>query len=148
MFPVGRMVICKVKDVEKSQNAANPGKQRVTVRLTINPKDMVPDMASHLFNGVVLPAAISSVEEYGFVMDVGLEAKGVKAFMTKSKAVLNGEENAPIMAEGQVLICAVESGGLNNKTTVVRAPQLTRNVAAVKFLPKNISPVNLLPGRK
>ncbi|GAU94497.1 hypothetical protein RvY_06264 [Ramazzottius varieornatus] len=146
LFPSGQMVICKVKEVETSHNAANPAKQRVTVRLTMNPKDIVPDMASHIFNGVVMPAAISSVEEYGYVMDVGMESKGIKAFLPKARAVLDGEDNAPIMAEGQVLICAVESGGLNNKTTVVRAPQLTRNIAAVKFTPKNISPVNLLPG--
>jgi rRNA biogenesis protein RRP5 len=146
LFSIGRMVICKVKEVEKTHSASNPTKQRVTVRLTLNPRDIVPELATHLFNGVVIPAAVRSVEDHGYVMDIGLENKGARGFLPKNKAIVEGEVNSPILAEGQVLVCSVESGGLSNKNTTVRALQLTRMVSAVQFSEKHVSPANLLPG--
>ncbi|OQV25526.1 Protein RRP5-like protein [Hypsibius exemplaris] len=146
LFAVGRIVVCKVKDVEKSHVAGNSTKQRVTVRLTMNPRDIVPDLVNHLFNGVVIPATVLSIEDHGYAMDIGLGSKGVRSFLPKGKAVVDGEVNAPILEEGQVLLCSVESGGISSKNPAARALQLNRNVSAVRFLEKNVSPANLLPG--
>ena len=140
------MVMCKVKDIEKTPSPGNSTKLRITVRLTMNPRDIVPDLVNHLFNGVVVPAAVTSIEDHGYAMEVGLEEKGIRAFLPKKGAVIDGEVNAPVLAEGQVILCAVESGGISNKNPTVRALQLNRNISAVRFLEKNVSPVNLLPG--
>ena len=138
--------MCKVKDIEKTPSPGNSTKLRITVRLTMNPRDIVPDLVNHLFNGVVVPAAVTSIEDHGYAMEVGLEEKGIRAFLPKKGAVIDGEVNAPVLAEGQVILCAVESGGISNKNPTVRALQLNRNISAVRFLEKNVSPANLLPG--
>lgn len=148
LFSLGRMLICKVTNITKnpSHGKANHNREKVTVHLTINPREIVGEMGSHIFNGLVVPAAVSGVEDHGYVMDVGLESLGIRAFLAKDKSVVQGEIGLPVIEEGQVLICAVESGGLTNKNPTARALQLNRNLTAVELSPKKISPANILPG--
>ncbi|XP_055335670.1 protein RRP5 homolog [Paramacrobiotus metropolitanus] len=145
-FPPGRMMICKIKSIAKDPTKSAHNHERITVHLTLNPRDILAEMSQHLFNGTVIPAAIASVEEHGYAMDVGLEAQSIRAFLPRAKGVVEDEVNAPVMEAGQVVMCCVEAGGLSNKNNTVRALQLNRNVTAVEFAGKNISPANLLPG--
>ncbi|CAF1237917.1 unnamed protein product [Didymodactylos carnosus] len=80
LFFVGQYVICRVIDspVENEQ----PTKKQQRLYLTINPKDICEQIsADSLVKGMLIPGVVSSIEDHGYLIDIGLQQR--KGFVTK-----------------------------------------------------------------
>ncbi|KAL5021967.1 hypothetical protein ScPMuIL_001122 [Solemya velum] len=103
LFKVGQVLPCKV-----SQHVANKIK-RDHVKLTINPKDINRNLSvSTIRNSMTLFGSIASVEDHGYVMDLGV--RGLQVFLSSNDAekfVQLHNEGYPLRI-GQNMICRVK----------------------------------------
>jgi len=85
LFQVGMCVRCKVL----TSAIGDSGKRRV--QLSINPKDVNQHIsAKHLKTGMVVAGCVSSCEDHGFIIDLGIA--GIKSFLKKKAALKFCEE--------------------------------------------------------
>lgn len=123
LFQEGQTVVCKVI-------AAAPvewGSSKVSVELSLDPAAVNASMTpSVIQKGMVLQAAVSSVEDHGYTMDCGVD--GVTAFLSRAEATpfIKQCNAGHALAVGQLVQCAVlaDTGG-------GRALQLTARPSAV-----------------
>lgn len=126
LFQEGQTVVCKVI-------AAAPvewGSSKVSVDLSLDPAAVNASMTpSILQKGMVLQAAVSSIEDHGYTMDCGVD--GVTAFLSRAEATTFIKQcNAGhALAVGQLVQCAVlaDPGGgralqLTARPSTVNAP--------------------------
>lgn len=101
MFRVGQLLPCKVMDSSTSKKKHN-------FKLTINPREINEGMvASHITKDMVLHGCIQSVEDHGYVVDVGIS--GTRAFLnnTDAEQYNNGES----LHVGEAVCCLVTTDG-------------------------------------
>lgn len=105
LFKIGMIVTCKILSVQNSKQSG------VKVKLSLNPQDINKDLTPEgLHNGMAVFGSISSVEDRGYVVDLGI--KGVKAFMKSldaEKYVQLHNEGFPLRV-GQPVTCALKVG--------------------------------------
>lgn len=101
MFHIGDLVACMIISLESN----NHGKK---IELTMKPNLLNSTLEEKdVYVNMMLPAVVHSVEDYGCVMDIGVE--GVRGFLRHE---LNNTEMKEIhdtrmLVEGQTLICNV-----------------------------------------
>ncbi|KAL3864691.1 hypothetical protein ACJMK2_006352 [Sinanodonta woodiana] len=80
LFKVGMLMLCKVLESDSDQG----GKKKKT-RLTINPKDVHKNLSvKSIRSGMALFGVISSVEDHGYTIDIGVT--GLHAFLKNTDA--------------------------------------------------------------
>ncbi|PKU28071.1 hypothetical protein llap_21625 [Limosa lapponica baueri] len=79
MYSPGTLVRCIVTSVEKSADG------RRSIKLSIDPKKVNKGLnASALASGMLLSGSVSSVEDHGYLIDIGV--RGAHAFLPRQKA--------------------------------------------------------------
>uniref|UniRef100_A0A8C6XYN0 Protein RRP5 homolog n=1 Tax=Naja naja TaxID=35670 RepID=A0A8C6XYN0_NAJNA len=140
LFPPGMLVRCAVVGTEK--NAM--GHQKI--HLTINPKEINKGLNPTVLKaGMLLSGSVSSIEDHGYLIDIGVP--GTKAFLPRQKAqgylqLLNKGTELMI---GQYLNCLIEevkNGGRMIRTSINQS-EVASAIATEK---QNWSLANLLPG--
>nr|XP_020644591.1 protein RRP5 homolog isoform X2 [Pogona vitticeps] len=140
LFSPGMLVRCAVASLEKT-TAEHP-----SIQLTINPKEINKALnIKALRPGMVLSGCISSVEDHGYIIDIGIPA--AKAFLPRQKAqgYLQSTSKGAELKIGQYLNCLIEE--VKNGGRIVRMSINQSEVAAaIATEEQNWSLSNLLPG--
>ncbi|XP_060066718.1 protein RRP5 homolog [Ylistrum balloti] len=101
MFHVGQLLPCKV--VEQSL-----AKKKHDFKLTINPREVNEGMvASHIIKDLVLHGCIQSLEDHGYVVDIGIS--GTRAFLNHADA--ENYNNGEALHVGEAVCCLVTTDG-------------------------------------
>uniref|UniRef100_A0A147BRK9 Protein RRP5 homolog n=1 Tax=Ixodes ricinus TaxID=34613 RepID=A0A147BRK9_IXORI len=142
MFREGQTVVCKVLSALPEKE----GSPKVCVTLSLDPVEVNSSLVpSVLQTGMVLQAAVSSVEDHGYTMDCGLE--GVDGFLPRTEATqfLKKCNENRALAIGQLVSCAVvsEAGG----GRVLRLTARPSAVGAV-YEPEDFTLHSVVPGLK
>ncbi|XP_062605737.1 protein RRP5 homolog [Saccostrea cucullata] len=105
LFKVGTIVPCKVLSVQNTKQSG------VKIKLSLKPEDINRDLTSDgLHNGMSIFGSISSVEDRGYVVDLGI--KGVKAFMKSMDAekFIQLHNEGYSLKVGQPVYCGLKLG--------------------------------------
>ncbi|NXP19863.1 RRP5 protein, partial [Scytalopus superciliaris] len=140
MYSPGTLVRCIVASIEKSDDG------RRSIKLSIDPKKVNKSLsASALTVGMLLSGSVSSVEDHGYLIDIGVT--GTHAFLPheKAKNYIKAVKRGPDLKIGQNLNCVIVE--VKNEGRVVRLSIDRSEVAASLATEKqNWSLSNLLPG--
>ncbi|KAM6265093.1 protein RRP5 homolog [Spheniscus humboldti] len=140
MYSPGTLVRCIVTSVEKSADG------RRSIKLSIDPKKVNKGLtASALVSGMLLSGIVSSVEDHGYLIDIGVS--GTHAFLPRQKAqnYIKAVKRGPDMKIGQNLNCVIVE--VKNEGRVVRLSVDRSDVAASLATERqNWTLSNLLPG--
>ncbi|XP_042312708.1 protein RRP5 homolog isoform X1 [Sceloporus undulatus] len=140
LFSPGMLVRCAVVSLEKT----NTGRR--SIQLTVNPKDVNKALnAAALKPGMLLSGCISSVEDHGYIIDIGVPA--AKAFLPRQKAqsFLQSNNKGAELKIGQYLNCLIEEVKNNGRIIRISICQ-SEIVMAIATEKQNWSLSNLLPG--
>ncbi|XP_048464836.1 protein RRP5 homolog isoform X3 [Rhincodon typus] len=140
LYSPGMVVRCAVYELGKTK--AN----RHSLKLSINPKDVNKALSpGALQAGMLLSGCVSSVEEHGYLVDIGVKA--TKAFLSHTKTqeyVKNKNQGMPLRV-GQYLTTLVES--VKNDGRIAQLSIRHIDVAAATATEdQKWSLSNLLPG--
>uniref|UniRef100_A0A8C4Y2A5 Protein RRP5 homolog n=1 Tax=Gopherus evgoodei TaxID=1825980 RepID=A0A8C4Y2A5_9SAUR len=140
LYPPGMLVRCTVTSMGKTMD----GHQ--SVKLSINPKDVNKALnTTALRSGMLLSGLVSSVEDHGYLIDIGVS--GAKAFLPrqKSQSYIKSANKGAELKIGQYLNCLIEE--VKNNGKIVRL-SITRSevAAAIATEEQNWALSNLLPG--
>uniref|UniRef100_A0A452J1I0 Protein RRP5 homolog n=1 Tax=Gopherus agassizii TaxID=38772 RepID=A0A452J1I0_9SAUR len=140
LYPPGMLVRCTVTSMGKTMG----GHQ--SVKLSINPKDVNKALnTTALRSGMLLSGLVSSVEDHGYLIDIGVS--GAKAFLPrqKSQSYIKSANKGAELKIGQYLNCLIEE--VKNNGRIVRL-SITRSevAAAIATEEQNWALSNLLPG--
>ncbi|XP_067995560.1 protein RRP5 homolog [Melanerpes formicivorus] len=140
MYSPGMLVRCVVTTVEKSADG------RRSIKLSINPKMVNKGLnASALAQGMLLSGFVASVEDHGYLIDIGVS--GTHAFLPRQKAqnYIKAVKKGPDLKIGQNLNCVIVE--VKNEGRVVRLSIDRSEVAASLATERqNWTLSNLLPG--
>ncbi|NWS21645.1 RRP5 protein, partial [Pachyramphus minor] len=140
MYSPGTLVRCIVTSVEKSDDG------RRSIKLSIDPKKINKGLnTSALATGMLLSGSVSSVEDHGYLIDIGVS--GTHAFLPheKAKNYIKALKRGPDLKIGQNLTCVIVE--VKNEGRVVRLSVDRSEVAASLATEKqNWALSNLLPG--
>ncbi|NWI94082.1 RRP5 protein, partial [Pitta sordida] len=140
MYSPGTLVRCIVTSVEKSDDG------RRSIKLSIDPKKVNKGLnASALATGMLLSGSVSSVEDHGYLIDIGVI--GTHAFLPheKAKSYIKAIKRGPDLKIGQNLNCIIME--VKNEGRVVRVSIDRSEVAASLATERqNWTLSNLLPG--
>ncbi|XP_039590594.1 protein RRP5 homolog [Polypterus senegalus] len=112
LFSPGMILRCTISSLGKTADGHN------SIKLSINPKDVNKGLSSDcLTPGMVLSGSVASIEDHGFLIDIGIP--GSKAFLPKQKAFDYlkeiGKGNLKV---GQYLNCIIEE--VKNEGRILR----------------------------
>uniref|UniRef100_A0A8C3JGB9 Protein RRP5 homolog n=1 Tax=Calidris pygmaea TaxID=425635 RepID=A0A8C3JGB9_9CHAR len=140
MYSPGTLVRCVVTSVEKSADG------RRSIKLSIDPKKVNQGLnASALASGMLLSGSVSSVEDHGYLIDIGV--RGTHAFLPRQKAqnYIKAVKRGSDLKIGQNLNCVIVE--VKNEGRVVCLSIDRSEVAASLATERqNWSLSNLLPG--
>ncbi|OXB58266.1 hypothetical protein ASZ78_010460 [Callipepla squamata] len=140
LYSPGMLVRCIVTSVERSANG------RRSIKLSINPKNVNKGLnASALTSGMLLSGFVSSAEDHGYLLDIGVS--GTYAFLPYEKAqnYIKAVNRGSGLKIGQSLNCVIEE--VKNEGRVVRLSADRSKVAAsIATEQQNWTLSNLLPG--
>ncbi|NXF82226.1 RRP5 protein, partial [Sclerurus mexicanus] len=140
MYSPGTLVRCIVASIEKGDDG------RRSIKLSIDPKKVNKGLnASALTTGMLLSGSVSSVEDHGYLIDIGVI--GTHAFLPheKAKNYIKAAKRGPDLKIGQNLNCVIME--VKNEGRVVRLSIDRSEVAASLATEKqNWSLSTLLPG--
>ncbi|XP_065495074.1 protein RRP5 homolog [Caloenas nicobarica] len=140
MYYPGTLVRCIVTSVERSADG------RRSIKLSIDPKKVNNGLnASALASGMLLSGFVSSVEDHGYIIDIGI--RGTHAFLPRQKAqkYIKAIKRGSDLKIGQNLNCVIVE--VKNEGRVVRLSIDRSEVAAsLATEQQNWTLSNLLPG--
>ncbi|XP_064000521.1 protein RRP5 homolog [Pogoniulus pusillus] len=140
LYSPGMLVRCIVTSVEKSADG------RRSIKLSINPKMVNKGLnTSALAQGMLLSGFVASVEDHGYLIDIGVS--GAHAFLPRQKAqnYVKAVKKGPDLKIGQNLNCVIVE--VKNMGRVVRLSIDRSEVAASLATERqNWTLSNLLPG--
>ena len=110
MFHVGQYLRASVVSTETDGVGGAKGKRHIA--LTINPRQANAALSkSDLVVHSMVQAAIASVEDHGWVMDLGLQVAGVKGFISRKELGSLGSRTT--VEEGAVVLAMVTGSNAN-----------------------------------
>ncbi|XP_075072317.1 protein RRP5 homolog [Mixophyes fleayi] len=140
LYSPGMLVRCTVSSLDTTSGGYN------SIKLSLNPKLVNVDLApSSLHEGMFLSGCVSSVEDHGYLIDLGVG--GTKAFLPRQKAevYLNQTSKGAALRIGQYLNCVIDEVKLDGR--IVRLSITQSDVAAaVATEEQQWTLNNLLPG--
>ncbi|XP_064171812.1 protein RRP5 homolog [Anguilla rostrata] len=100
LFSPGMLIRCALASLETAKAG------HVSLRVTVNPKEVNKGLSSgSLKAGMLLSGCVESIEDHGFLIDIGLS--GTKAFLPKAKDIAKAAHQADLKV-GQYLHCLLE----------------------------------------
>ncbi|XP_010131602.1 PREDICTED: protein RRP5 homolog [Buceros rhinoceros silvestris] len=140
LYSPGTLVRCIVTSVEKSADG------RRSIKLSVDPKKVNKGLsASALTSGMLLSGFVSSVEDHGYLIDIGVS--GTHAFLPRQKAqnYMKAVKRGLDLKIGQNLNCIIVE--VKNEGRMVRLSVDRSEVAASLATERqNWTLSNLLPG--
>ncbi|KAM9323788.1 LOW QUALITY PROTEIN: protein RRP5 homolog [Gastrophryne carolinensis] len=140
LFTPGMLVRCVISNLEKTSGGFN------SIKLSLNPKVINEDLTSSSLNkGMSLTGFVTSVEDHGYLIDLGIA--GTKAFLPKQKAqaYLKQANKGASLNIGQYLNCVIEE--VKNKGRICHLSIAQSDVgAAIATDEQQWTLNNLLPG--
>ncbi|GBM93532.1 Protein RRP5 [Araneus ventricosus] len=131
---LGAVYPCKVL------NVSNEERKRPSIVLSINPQDVNGELRlSSLFLKMVLHVAVQSVEDHGYVMDIGI--KGAQGFLPFSAS--SGQKN---LIPGQIIPTSVRKLPSQKGGNVVWLSELSLNDQFPEVEDDSLKLTSLLPG--
>ncbi|KAK3510814.1 hypothetical protein QTP70_022728 [Hemibagrus guttatus] len=134
----GQLVRCVVTTLDLSKEGF------VCLKLSINPKDVNKELnSSSLKAGMTLSGCVESIEDHGYLIDIGVS--GTKAFLPKEKAKDETETTKKDLKVGQYVMAKLEE--VKNEGRVVRlsvSPTVVNQACAETHHGWTLN--NLLPG--
>lgn len=114
MFTVGQIVLCKIISTRY-----DPEMMKTEIKLSLDPKDINGSLtASCLFNGMILQAAVASIEDHGYIIDVGIE--GITSFLKYSNATAFMKNQGGHLVVGQLINCCIDIPNLSKGENIER----------------------------
>ncbi|XP_043843278.1 protein RRP5 homolog [Dromiciops gliroides] len=139
LFQPGMLVRCAVSSLKSAS-------QKKSIKLSLNPKDVNGVLSSaSLKPGMLLTGAVHSVEDHGYLVDIGVG--GTKAFLPwqKDQEYIKQKNKGTKLHVGQYLNCLIEEVKGNGGS--VRLSTLQSEVsAAIATEEQNWTLDNMLPG--
>ncbi|XP_066456986.1 protein RRP5 homolog [Eleutherodactylus coqui] len=140
LYSPGMLVRCAVSSLETTSGGSQ------SIKLSLNPKMVNAGLTpSSLHTGMLLCGCVSSVEDHGYLIDLGIG--GNKAFLPRQKAqvYLNQTSKAASLCVGQYLNCVIDE--IKNDGRLVRLSITQSDVlAAIATEEQKWTMNNLLPG--
>ncbi|KAI9253242.1 hypothetical protein EDC94DRAFT_546543 [Helicostylum pulchrum] len=139
LFYVGQWVRCKVSAIQTGEN-----KQKKVVELSLKPSVVNEDIAKvDVTPGVTLGATIKSVEDHGYILDLGIKELTGFLPLKESKSYIEKYNRDQELTVGQYVECAIEK--VNGRTANVTIDRTKLDHAVVEDPFSRISSV--LPGQ-
>jgi rRNA biogenesis protein RRP5 len=115
--------------VVSTSDDANSGKSKRRIELSLQPQQSNGDLTrQNIIPNSMLMASVSSVEDHGVIMDIGLSGSDVRGFLS-SNEIGNGLELSSIQ-EGAVFLCMVT--GLSSNGKIVKLCADTQKIGNLK----------------
>ncbi|XP_077992848.1 protein RRP5 homolog [Glandiceps talaboti] len=126
VFRVGQYVKCAVKEMM----AEKRGYRKIS--LTLDPKIINKTLTpSYMHFGLVIPGVVSSVEDHGYVMDLGV--RGVRAFLNHrfAKQFIDTQNEGKSLVVGQLLDCYIKEVSAEGRsvTLTINSNKINKAVA-------------------
>ncbi|XP_010624753.1 protein RRP5 homolog isoform X2 [Fukomys damarensis] len=140
LFSPGMLVRCVVSSVSITER----GKR--SVKLSLNPRNVNRVLSAEALKpGMLLTGTVSSLEDHGYVMDIGVA--GTRAFLPLQKAqkYMRQKNKGAKLKVGQYLHCVIEEVKGNGGVASLSVEQ-SEISAAIATREQNWSLNNLLPG--
>nr|XP_032808065.1 protein RRP5 homolog [Petromyzon marinus] len=140
LYPPGTLVPCRVMEVVQGKG------NWCRINLSVNPRDVNKDLsASSLRPGMLLHGCVASVEDHGYMVDIGVY--GTQAFLSKAKAqaLVNSKKAGQNLSVGQPVWCIVETVRSQGHSVQLSANP-TKLSAAIANEKHGWTLDNLLPG--
>lgn len=103
-----------------AENAVGTAKSKKKIELSINPQDTNKGIAkSDLVVNAMVQASVASNEEHGLVMDLGLEDKKIRGFMSSKE--LGSSVKHEDVREGAVFLCMITGTSSDGKIVKLSA---------------------------
>ncbi|KPP72797.1 protein RRP5-like, partial [Scleropages formosus] len=119
LFPLGMLVRCVVSSLGTTKTG------HISLKLSIDPKLVNSGLnAGTLKAGMVLSGCVESIEDHGFLVDIGLS--GTRAFLAKPEANQCSAKQAELKV-GQYVTCLLEE--VKNNGRIVRVSMNPATVA-------------------
>lgn len=142
-FEIGQYLRAHV-DSTVEEGTARPGKTKRRIELSIRPENANAGLSKQemVANSTVM-AAIASVEDHGFVMDIDVEDSKITGFLPKKE--VDSTISAGRLQPGNVFLCVVT--GLSANRKVVQLSTQTGKLGNVKNFPAEATTINtFVPG--
>ncbi|XP_040217796.1 protein RRP5 homolog [Rana temporaria] len=140
LYSPGMLVRCAISNLETTSGGFN------SIKLSLNPKLIHGDLApSSVHKGMYLTGLVSSEEDHGYLIDLGIA--GTKAFLPRHKAdvYINQTNKGPALGVGQYLDTVIDE--VKNDGRILRLSVSQSDVtAAIATDEQKWTINNLLPG--
>ncbi|KAJ9136682.1 rRNA biogenesis protein rrp5 [Pleurostoma richardsiae] len=143
LFSIGQYVRAYVvSTIEDSEGTV--GKPKKHIELSLRPEDANSGLsAGDIVEDVTVMAAVSSVEDHGYVMDVGIAGSSSRGFLAKKE--VDAEVHEGTLQPGAVLLCLVSGKSANGK--IVQLTASRKKLASLKHHAATATTINaFLPG--
>ncbi|CAD6443975.1 cfe07548-51c7-45c8-8d6d-b8eec6fe4037 [Sclerotinia trifoliorum] len=115
MFSMGQYLRAYVVSTSDETNTATLGKGKRRIELSLRPQHANNAVTpQNLITNTTLMASVTSVEDHGLIMNIGLEDSGVRGFMGAKD--IGHEVVLSDVQEGAVFLCMVTGLSSNGKT--------------------------------
>ncbi|KAI1268533.1 nucleic acid-binding protein [Xylariaceae sp. FL1019] len=115
LFEIGQYVRAYVTSTTDEATAtATLAKPKKRIELSLRPEHTNTGLLSQeIVESCVIMASVSSVEDHGLVMDLGLDDSSTKGFLSRQE--VNGDHLKTSLQPGSVALCLVVGKGANGK---------------------------------
>lgn len=142
LFDIGQYLRAYV--VSTSEDSTVPSKAKRRIELSIRPEDANSTLSKQeLVTNATLMASVASVEDHGYVMDIGLAESKITGFLPK-KEVDTGISDTRLQP-GNAFLCIAT--GLSANRKVVQLSTKTEKLGNIKNFPAEATTINtFVPG--
>jgi rRNA biogenesis protein RRP5 len=144
LFELGQYLRAYVVSTVEDSSAAGTGKARRRIELSLQPELAnsglsAEDLAQHS----TVMAAVASVEDHGYVMDLDIADSDLRGFLSRKHVDSSIEEER--MQPGSVLLCSVS--GKSGSGKIVQLTTMKENLGNTKNWPSQATTINtFVPG--
>ncbi|KAK6088407.1 S1 RNA binding domain-containing protein [Seiridium cupressi] len=143
LFTVGQYLRAYVTSTSEDSGETS-GKSKKRIELSLRPEQTNSGLSSKdVVANTTVMATVTSVEDHGYVMDLGLEDSKLKGFLSRKEldpAVSEGR-----MQQGSVLLCLTSGSGAKGK--IVQLTTIQSKLGKVQNFPSEATTINsFLPG--
>lgn len=144
LFQIGQYLRAHV-DSTMEEATARPGKPKRRIELSIRPGDANTDLSrQEMVANTTVIAAIASVQDHGYVMDIDLEDSKITGFLPNKE--VDSTISADRLQPGNVFLCVITTG-LGAKSNVVQLSTQSKKLGNVKNVPAEATTINtFVPG--
>lgn len=142
LFEIGQYVRAYV--VSTSEDSSVPSKAKRRIELSIRPEDANSTLSKQeLVTNATLMASVASVEDHGYVMDIGLSESKITGFLPKKEVDTSISANR--LQPGNVFLCITT--GLSANRKVAQLSTKSEKLGNVKNFPAEATTINtFVPG--